>query len=251
MRRARAVCWVRGERRGGRARRGRGAPRGRFARTPAPCPPLYLARDARDAPVAGARIWHAAAALGCGLGELVADADSLSVCLSKALGAPAGSLVVGSRALVGRGLRLRKSLGGGMRQVGVLAAAGMVSLDEVLPHVSQDHARAQTLARGIAAAGLEVEHTETNIVFFSVDSAAQGLSAAQLVGAAGRQGVHFLEIGGGRMRCVTHHQVDDERVERAIHAIRTAVERPELASAARGGAYARGGAAPESGSGTP
>ena len=90
----------------------------------------------------GARIWHAAAAQGQSLAEVAAPADSLSVCLSKAVGAPAGSLVVGSGELMRRARRLRKGLGGTMRQTGVLAAAGLVALDEVLPSLAEDHTRA-------------------------------------------------------------------------------------------------------------
>ena len=175
----------------------------------------------------GARIWHAAAALGESLEQVAAPADSLSVCLSKGLGAPAGSLVVGSADLIAKGKRLRKALGGTMRQTGVLCAAGLVGLEEILPGLPNDHANAQTLAAGLAAAGFDVEPVATNLVFFSADEQKLGVGAPAIVAAAAAKGIRFLCIGGQRMRCVTHHQVSAEGVERALDVIGRVVAEPE------------------------
>ena len=174
-----------------------------------------------------ARIWHAAAALGESLESVAAPADSLSVCLSKGIGAPAGSIIVGSAELIARGKRLRKALGGTMRQTGVLCAAGLVGLDEVLPRLADDHANAQTLAKGLTAAGFDVEPVPTNLVFFSADESKLGISASAIVAAAEAQGVRFLCIGGTRMRMVTHHQVSAEGVDRALEVIQGIVAQPD------------------------
>lgn len=175
----------------------------------------------------GARIWHAAAALGESLQDVAAPADSLSVCLSKGLGAPAGSVVVGSAELIARGKRLRKALGGTMRQTGVLCAAGLVGLEEILPNLPKDHSNAQALAQGLKAAGLNVEPVATNLVFFSADEQALGIGAPAIVAAAAAEGVRFLCIGGQRMRCVTHHQVSAEGVERALEVVGRILAEPE------------------------
>ena len=187
-----------------------------------------VARDAGiQVHIDGARIWHAAAHLGESLAAVSEPADSLSVCLSKALGAPAGSVVVGDASLVAKGRRLRKGLGGTMRQSGVLAAAGLHALDEHLPNLGDDHRRAAELSRALADTGaFHVEPSDTNLVFFSVDPVKAGLDADELVAAAQAQGVRFLKISGDRMRMVLHHQVDDEGLARAIGAIQSALADP-------------------------
>mmetsp|Transcript_67417 Transcript_67417/g.132187 ORF Transcript_67417/g.132187 Transcript_67417/m.132187 type:complete len:394 (+) Transcript_67417:63-1244(+) len=181
----------------------------------------------------GARIWNAAAALGQTLEEVGEHADSLSVCLSKAIGAPAGSLVVGDAKFIARARRLRKGLGGTMRQSGILAAAGLYALDAHLPNLESDHRRARTLAASLAALpGVSVERTDTNLLFFSVDPhASGGLHADDLVNAAAEDGVRFLKISGERMRMVLHHQVDDTGVERAVASLTRAIADPERTKA--------------------
>ena len=180
--------------------------------------------------VDGARIWHAAEALGATLAEVAQPADSLSVCMSKALGAPAGSLVVGSSELIAKGRRLRKGLGGTMRQTGVLAAAGLSALDEILPRLADDHAHARRLSDGLASLGFEVVPPETNLVYFGLTpGASHPFTAAELVTACAREGVRFLALPGStpnRMRMVCHHQVSRESVERALEVIRRACEEP-------------------------
>lgn len=178
----------------------------------------------------GARIWLSAVALGCPLADLGAPADSLSVCLSKALGAPAGSVVLGDKAHVKRAKRLRKLLGGAMRQSGVLAAAGIVALDDHLPNLHHDHRRAQRLADAITTTSpplLTVERVpETNILFCNLHPTALDeppllrQDPGNLVTfCADNFQVFFLHFGNGRYRFVTHHQVDDRDLDHAISAL--------------------------------
>jgi len=185
----------------------------------------------------GARIWHAAAALGLSLEDVAAPADSLSVCLSKALGSPAGSVVVGSADLVAKARRLRKGLGGTMRQTGVLAAAGLVALDEILPTLSEAHVRASELAAGLGALGFAVECPETNLLYFSLTPGeSHGFTAAELVAACAREGIRFLVVPGSnpnRMRMVCHHQVTADGVARAIEVITKACEQPDWVTAGK------------------
>jgi threonine aldolase len=136
--------------------------------------------------------------------------DTVSVCLSKGLGAPAGSLVCAPRARLRELVRIRKMLGGGMRQAGILAAAGLHALDHHLKRLADDHAHARRLAEGLAALGLDVSPPETNIVIFR---AAEGL---RLLEAAGRRGVLMLPFGPGRFRAVTHLDVSAADVEEAL-----------------------------------
>lgn len=120
----------------------------------------------------GARLMNAAASSGQSAARIARGVDSISLCLSKGLGAPAGSLVIGSKDFVARARRLRKAVGGGMRQVGVIAASGMIGLKEHVSKLPTDHARAKSLARGLAALPgvlLKAETIQTNIVFFDLD----------------------------------------------------------------------------------
>jgi threonine aldolase len=158
----------------------------------------------------GARLWNAAVATGIPAADWARPFDTVSVCLSKGLGAPAGSLVCAPRARLRELVRIRKMLGGGMRQAGVLAAAGLHALDHHLKRLADDHAHARRLAEGLAALGLGVSPPETNIVIFR---AAEGLG---LLEAAGRRGVLMLPFGPGRFRAVTHLDVSAADVEEAL-----------------------------------
>ncbi len=163
----------------------------------------------------GARLWNAAVATGTPLAEYGAVCDSLSVCLSKGLGAPVGSVVLGSAGLVGRAGFLRKRLGGGMRQSGVLAAAGIVALETMRDRLGEDHENARRLARGLAELpGVEVdlERVETNILFARFP----GRSAAELAARLAGHGVLTLDTDREVCRFVTHHDVDAEDVDRAV-----------------------------------
>ncbi|KAJ8607858.1 hypothetical protein CTAYLR_008893 [Chrysophaeum taylorii] len=171
----------------------------------------------------GARIWHAAAALDVPISDLCAPADSVSLCLSKALGAPAGSVVVGDAAFVAKARRLRKVLGGAMRQTGVLAAAGLVAMDDHLPNLHRDHLRIRTLARGLEALGCKVDPAPTNVLFMeTTPSNADALVAH----CRDHFDVHFLHVGAGRVRFVAHHQVDDLAVDKTLAAIEHAIAHP-------------------------
>jgi threonine aldolase len=169
----------------------------------------------------GARVFNAAVALGVDVRDLTAGLDSVSFCLSKGLSAPVGSLVCGSKDFVARARRTRKILGGGMRQCGVIAAAGIVALDQMVERLAQDHAHARTLAQGIARVpGLSVDpaSVDTNLVFFEVT--AESMSAQELATSLGRSGVKILALGPRRLRAVTHHGVEAEDIDRALDAIR-------------------------------
>jgi threonine aldolase len=161
--------------------------------------------------VDGARLFNASVALGVPAAELVRDADSVSFCLSKGLCAPVGSLVAGSRAFVAEAVRARKLLGGGMRQAGVLAAAGIVALEQMVDRLREDHANAQLLADLLARSGrLTLTHpVPTNIVNFRAPD------PARLVQAAAKEGVLVNLWHDGLLRAITHHDVAREQVERA------------------------------------
>ena len=168
----------------------------------------------------GARIWNAAVALGRPVAEFARHVDSLTFCLSKGLGAPVGSLVCGSTELIARARRVRKMLGGGMRQVGVLAAAGLVALESMVDRLAEDHAHARKLAEGVAGlrlVRLDLASVETNIVIFHVD---RPDGAGLLVTGALARKVKIHQIGPTSIRCVTHKDVDAEDVGRALEAFR-------------------------------
>ena len=160
----------------------------------------------------GARIFNAAVKLGMPVDKLCEGFDTVSVCLSKGLGTPAGTVLVGNKALIEKARRVRKLLGGTMRQVGILGAAGIHALESNVDRLAEDHANAERLARGLAGLGLKVEPVQTNMVFVAVpkDSAA---ALKQHLDAAG-----VKTLGGAKMRLVTHLDVDAQGVDRAVAA---------------------------------
>ena len=169
----------------------------------------------------GARIFNAAAALGIDVRELTAPADSVSFCLSKGLAAPVGSIVVGSHAFIARARRNRKVVGGGMRQAGVLAAAGIVALEEMVDRLAEDHANARLLAEGLAqlpGLAVDLKRVQTNIVYF--DLLRPDMTPAQLAGALAARGVRLLPAGGPSLRAVTHYQVNRTDIEHALDVLR-------------------------------
>jgi threonine aldolase len=164
----------------------------------------------------GARLWNASVATGVLLSTYGALADTVSVCLSKGLGAPVGSVLVGSAERIAQARVWRKRYGGGMRQVGVLAAAGRYALDHHLARLADDHARARRLADAVAAVRPEIVDpatVETNIV--ALDLAPAGLAAADVAAAARDSGVLVSVLGPRRLRLVTHLDVDDDACEHA------------------------------------
>ena len=165
----------------------------------------------------GARLWNASVATGVPLSAYGAVADTLMVCLSKGLGAPVGSMLVGEKAFVARAREARKLLGGGMRQVGVLAAAGLVALRSNRARLVDDHRRARALAVGLVAAPRTTMPNgppETNIVLVRIE----GADARAVAEALKARGVLVLPAGADRLRFVTHLDVDDEHVARAVAA---------------------------------
>ena len=166
----------------------------------------------------GARLWNAAAATDVELAEYASCADTVAVCLSKGLGCPVGCLLAGPSALIAEAWSVRKRLGGGMRQVGLLAAAGLWALDHHLDRLSEDHARARWLARDCDAIdGLRVEVPDTNIVMIYVER--EGLSEVTVASELEVRGVWILPAGPGRLRAVTHLDVDDAGIERCLDAL--------------------------------
>lgn len=167
--------------------------------------------------VDGARIFNAAHALGCSAAQLARHADSITFCLSKGLAAPAGSLICGDQAFIDQARRVRKVLGGGMRQVGVLAAAGIVALTDMVDRLADDHANAKRLAHGlIRIPGLDLDpaRIQTNIVYFSISRS--GLSAADLARRLDGAGVRVLPTGPQQLRAVTHHPISESDVDTAL-----------------------------------
>jgi threonine aldolase len=163
----------------------------------------------------GARIWHAHIADGVPLGTYGRLFDTVSVCLSKGLGAPAGSLVIGSAANIDRARVIRKRMGGGMRQAGVLAAAGRYGLRHHLARLADDHARARRLADALAPYGVvDAGRVRTNIV--PLDLTKVALDGAALGAAARAEGVLVSVLGPRTARLVTHLDVDDAGIQRAV-----------------------------------
>ena len=160
----------------------------------------------------GARLWHAHVAGGLPLAELARPADTVSVCFSKGLGAPVGSVLAGDREAIARAYRFRKMWGGGMRQSGLLAAACLYALDHHLERLADDHARATALAAGLRNPLLSVGHpVDTNIVILDVAGAGND---ARLVAYLGGHGVLVLGFGPGRVRLVPNLENNDEDIRR-------------------------------------
>lgn len=169
----------------------------------------------------GARIHNSAAALGLPAAEIADGCDTVMFCLSKGLGAPVGSILVGDTDAIAEARRIRKTFGGGMRQVGVIAAAGLVALDEVLPELGKDNRRARALADRLAeipGIALDPESVETNIICFGFDGIAK-LSAGELAAALADEGVRVHALGHDFVRMVTHYHITDEDVVRAGDAV--------------------------------
>jgi len=171
--------------------------------------------------VDGARIFNAAISLGVDASELVSEADSVSFCLSKGLAAPVGSVVCGGRDFIEEARRARKVLGGGMRQAGILAAAGIVALTEMVERLAEDHDNARRLAKGLAGVeGLAVdpESVKTNIVY--IDIIRNNVSSSDLADRLSREGVLLLPTGPRQMRAVSNYHITADDVKYAVRVIR-------------------------------
>jgi threonine aldolase len=193
----------------------------------------------------GARLWHAAAATGVSEADYAAPFDSISVCFSKALGAPVGSCLVGSRAFVARARRFKQQMGGGFRQAGIIAAGALYALREHRPRLGETHRMAQRFAQGLAQIDrvlIDPALVETNIVRFQL----KDIDSARFVEEAHRRGLHMLPSGPHAVRAVFYLDIAIEDAERAVAIIADAlralpvlerltgeVVRPAVAQAAR------------------
>jgi threonine aldolase len=184
--------------------------------------------NAHDAGIAvhldGARVFNAATYLGEDVAEMTAKFDSVQFCLSKGLGAPIGSMIVGSRSFIERCRSIRKMLGGGMRQVGVLAAAGLIALEDGPKRLHIDHDNAKFLANQlaeIAGITLDPEKVKTNIVIYDLQKS--GLSSADFLQSVAKHRVLGVPVDNQRVRMVTHLDVDRSDIQVAVSAIRKVI----------------------------
>jgi threonine aldolase len=173
----------------------------------------------------GARIFNAAVAQHVDVRELTRGVDSVGFCLSKGLSAPVGSVLCGSAGFIAEARRWRKAVGGGMRQCGVLAAAGIVALESMVDRLAEDHANAKRLANGISnlpGISIDAAKVQTNIVILDVTSAR--ISGAQLVKALFDRGIQVSAFGPTQIRAVTHYGIVSADIDQAVAAIRAIME---------------------------
>lgn len=171
----------------------------------------------------GARLFNAAVAQGITASELAGPVDSVTFCLSKALCAPVGSVLCGSQTFIARAHRIRKQLGGGMRQAGILAAAGIVALETMIDRLAEDHERARCLAEGLATVpGLVLDPGSpfTNMIFLSLAPSVSNSTAGEVAARLAERGVRVGVVSDRRFRLVTHYWINDDGIERAIAAYR-------------------------------
>jgi threonine aldolase len=172
----------------------------------------------------GARLFNAAVALGVEAHEITRHADSVMFCLSKGLAAPVGSILAGDTALVARARRIRKLLGGGMRQAGIIAAAGIIALDQMVERLAEDHANARLLAEGLASfpqITIDLAAVQSDIVIFRLHD--EHWTPQRFASALAERGVLVGAMGSGRIRAVTHYGIDTGDIEEALEIIRTAL----------------------------
>lgn len=173
----------------------------------------------------GARVFNAAVATGTDAREIADCADTVTFCLSKGLGAPVGSVLVGPAEKIDAALKWRKMLGGGMREIGMLAAAGTYSLERMITRLPEDHANARTLAEGIAelpGVRIELDRVQSNLVVFEVDS----MSAEEFLARCARAGLKGGGMGRGKIRFVTRYGISSEDVQTALRVITEVLEHP-------------------------
>ena len=169
----------------------------------------------------GARLFNAAIATGTTPARIVRDYDSISICLSKGLGSPVGSLLVGSSEFIAQAHRWRKMFGGGMRQAGVIAAAGIYALEHNISRLDDDHKRANKLASAINETemfSVNIEGVQTNMVYIEING---DLNANQVVEKLAEHDVHVLALGDNLLRAVTHIHITDEDINKSINAFKT------------------------------
>jgi len=174
----------------------------------------------------GARIFNAAASLGDNVANMTRKVDSVMFCLSKGLGAPVGSMILGSREFIEPARIYRKMFGGGMRQVGVIAAAGLIALENSPARLYEDHANARHLAEGVSKIpGLKIDpaSVKTNIVIF--DCSASGMNAVELCDALHERGIWAQDTALHSVRMVTHWNVNRAGIDRAIQELNAVVQK--------------------------
>lgn len=175
----------------------------------------------------GARVFNAAAALGVDASDIAEPFDSVTFCLSKGLCAPVGSVLCGSEDFIYRAHRIRKQLGGGMRQAGILAAAGIIALEKMVPRISEDHQRARLLAQNlkpIPGIILDTDLPASNMIYFDLDKESTRFDAAKLAASLNQRGVKIGVVDTNRVRMVTHYWIDEEAVEYVVEAFKLVLE---------------------------
>lgn len=173
----------------------------------------------------GARVFNAAVALGVPVAEIASRVDSIQVCLSKGLAAPVGSVVAGPAEFIARARRMRKVVGGGMRQAGVVAAAGIVALEQMVDRLAEDHANARRLVEGLAeipGVVVKPDTVQSNIVMIGFDSPAMDLAVIQ--DGLARRGVRISAMDPYRMRAVTHYGITSTDIETTLDAMRAVMQ---------------------------
>ena len=173
----------------------------------------------------GARIFNAGIALGLEVKEFTKNIDSVMFCLSKGLSAPVGSVICGSREFITEAIRTRKVLGGGMRQAGLIAAPGIVALNEMVDRLAEDHANARHLAEGIAeipGLSIDVARIKTNILFF--DFIADRLTPQEFIAGLEQRGIRCSHPGPSRFRMVTHYGIDSDDIDRTLDCVREVMD---------------------------
>jgi threonine aldolase len=175
--------------------------------------------------VDGARIFNASVALGVDVKDLTRSVDTVSFCLSKGLACPVGSLVCGPKEFIAEARRKRKSLGGGMRQAGIIAVAGLVALDEMIDRLQQDHTNAKILAEAIAeieAFSVDMETVQTNMVYVEVNDSA--IEPKDILDKCRIRGLNFIQTDTRRFRMVTHYGIEKSHIDQAIGILREVVD---------------------------
>ncbi|NOK61782.1 MAG: low-specificity L-threonine aldolase [Chloroflexi bacterium AL-W] len=170
----------------------------------------------------GARVFNAAVALGVDVQEITRHVDSVMFCLSKGLAAPVGSILAGDTAFIKCARRIRKMVGGGMRQAGIIAAAGIVALEEMVDRLAEDHTHARMLAEGLSTLpgiAIDLAKVQSDIVIFKLDS--EVWTPIRLTEVLAEQGLLIGEIGRGYLRAVTHHNIDANDIEEALEVMRS------------------------------
>jgi threonine aldolase len=174
----------------------------------------------------GARLFNAAVALGVDAREIAQHVDSVQFCLSKGLSAPVGSIVAGDAAFVARARRMRKLVGGGMRQAGIIAAAGIVALEQMVARLAEDHANARMLAEGLASfpqIAIDLSTVQTDIVIFKLRD--ERWTSEGFARALAERGLLIGGTGYGRIRAVTHYGIDAGDIEEGLEIVRSTLAR--------------------------